>query len=407
MSRSYSCHTTTPCQLTRAKAFEPLHLPIMDNDTDATLQHYARGIYSILADIVMTTFLFGCLTVLSIISAYHLIRRGIKDFSTVFMLGSIFILYASTATDFAVKTMYVVEHGRLLNAAVAALETTSSSSTDAALSRFGQRARTISYIISGLYAINITLGDAIVWWRVWVLWRKKSIIMLGLVLILGTFVVGTVSTVHFQVDVKVQPLLSYGDIYGGISGLLTSISNVIATSLIGRKAWEHRKVLRQGPGASRGRWKTPTMKVLVLLIESGTIYSAIFCVAVINNIMMRFESKLAPSALEFLSLSTVFFTGCFVPMLAIYPTLIICIVALNRSEMDSALAVATPSDIPTNMLPSMLLRGSNTSIHLSPSIDRPLQVECGFYSVEDPSGEEGSRVPEGFKRNQSSSSCLV
>lgn len=81
--------------------------------------------------------------------------------------------------------------------------------------------------------------------------------VLGLVLILGTFgtsarhiitsnqlsiqyfssVVGTVSTIHFQVDVKVQPLLSYGDIYGGISGLLTSISNVIATSLIGRKAW--------------------------------------------------------------------------------------------------------------------------------------------------------------------------
>ena len=82
-------------------------------------------------------------------------RRGIRDFSAVFMLGSVFILYASTATDFAVKTMYVVEHGRLLNAAVAALETTSSSSTDAALSQFGQRARTISYIISGLYAINV------------------------------------------------------------------------------------------------------------------------------------------------------------------------------------------------------------------------------------------------------------
>lgn len=63
----------------------------MNNDADATLQHYARGIYSILADILMTTFLFGgflrillsrvhkadhwssgCLTVLSAIAAYHL-----------------------------------------------------------------------------------------------------------------------------------------------------------------------------------------------------------------------------------------------------------------------------------------------------------------------------------------------
>ena len=82
-------------------------------------------------------------------------RRGIRDLSAVFMLGSVFILYASTATDFAVKTMYVMEHGRLLNAAVAALETTSSSSTDAALSQFGQRARTISYVIGVLYTINV------------------------------------------------------------------------------------------------------------------------------------------------------------------------------------------------------------------------------------------------------------
>ena len=82
-------------------------------------------------------------------------RRGIKQPCTVFMLCSVFILYASTATDFAVKTVYVVEYDRLLNTAVAALEATSSSSIDAALSQFGQRARTISYVIGVLYTINV------------------------------------------------------------------------------------------------------------------------------------------------------------------------------------------------------------------------------------------------------------
>ena len=82
-------------------------------------------------------------------------RRGVKQPSTVFMLCSVFILYASTVTDFAVKTIYVVEYNRLLNTAVAALEATSSSSTDAALSQFGQRARTISYVTGVLYTINV------------------------------------------------------------------------------------------------------------------------------------------------------------------------------------------------------------------------------------------------------------
>ena len=46
--------------------------------------------------------------------------------------------------------------------------------------------------------------------------------------------------------------------------------------------------------------------------------------------MMRFESRLAPSALEFLSLSTVFFTGCVVPILVRLPSL----VAAGRTQID-------------------------------------------------------------------------
>lgn len=37
--------------------------------------------------------------------------------------------------------------------------------------------------------------------------------------------------------------------------------------------------------------------------------------AMVNNIMLHFKSSLTPSALEYLSLFTVFFTGCFVPIL--------------------------------------------------------------------------------------------
>ncbi len=65
----------------------------MNNDAANTLKHYAPGMYSVLADIVMKTFLFGafvrallpdmhkveyrfilgCLTVLSTVSVCHLV----------------------------------------------------------------------------------------------------------------------------------------------------------------------------------------------------------------------------------------------------------------------------------------------------------------------------------------------
>ncbi len=35
---------------------------------------------------------------------------------------------------------------------------------------------------------------------------------------------------------------------------------------------EHRQALRQRPG---GRWNTPAMKILVLLVESGIVYTVI------------------------------------------------------------------------------------------------------------------------------------
>ena len=71
------------------------------------------------------------------------------------MLSSVFLLYASTVTHFAAKATYVVAYGRLLNAAVAALESTPPSSTDVAFVQFGEKARTTSYIISAVIAINV------------------------------------------------------------------------------------------------------------------------------------------------------------------------------------------------------------------------------------------------------------
>ncbi|KAM5541480.1 hypothetical protein V8D89_005034 [Ganoderma adspersum] len=334
----------------------------MNATSTATLQHYTPGLHSVLTNVVMSALLLGSLTVLSTVSVGHLIRRGVKQPSTAFMLGGVLILYASSVTHFGLALSYSVEYVRLLNNSAAAL--TATSTIHAGSVQLRHSARTTSYILNFVLAVNVTLGDALVWWRVCFLWRKKSIIALGVVFITGTF-----DEFYVQPHVDLQPLRSYDDVYGGISGLLSMVTNVTATSLIGIKAWDHREVLRQGPGSARGRWNTPTMRVLMLLVESGAAYCIILGIALTNNIVSRSESaSRTPSGAAFVSVTTAFLSGCFVPVLAIYPTVIIVIVAVNWSLIDNTLAdcytSGGPSRIPSDLLSSALFRNSSVTVSI-------------------------------------------
>ncbi|KAM5541614.1 hypothetical protein V8D89_004804 [Ganoderma adspersum] len=258
---------------------------------------------------------------------------------------------------------YSVGYGRLLNEAVAAISSQDSASSigmAAALRRFEKSTKIQSHIVSLVLAIIVTVGDTIVWWRVCILWRKKLVLALGAVLMGSTFVFGIVSAIHEQIIDDIPPLLAYGDVYGGISTFLSLLTNVIATSLIGRTAWKHRKLLRQCPDYATGRWSTPTMKVLTLLLESGVVYSVILLMAMIVIILLHSKLAGTPGVAEFLSRTNLFFTGCFAMILAIYPTIIIFIVALNRSPIEGGLANATTNGVSVALLPSIVF-GSTSS----------------------------------------------
>ncbi|KAI1794338.1 hypothetical protein LXA43DRAFT_1179533 [Ganoderma leucocontextum] len=341
----------------------------MDSDTIITLQYFVTGIYDLLTDIVLSAFLFGVLTVLSIVSIAHLIRRGIKQPSTAFMLGSVLVLYVSTTTHFSVLIAYSVRCVRLVNGTVASLSSTSS--FNAALVDFRQDAKTKSYIISAALAINVAIGDAIVWWRAFALWRTRSVIALGSVLLIVTPALGIVSMIHggsgqiyIYIPLPPQIVVHNSDVYGAISGIVSLLTNMTATLLIGRKAWQHKKILSQGLGASKGRWMTPTMKVLLLLVESGTVYSIILAVAVAYNLVSSSPSGLGSSP-KFVSVIKVFLGGCFVQILAIYPTVIIFIVAINQSILEGSLVNASPSSaIPTRILPGTVVVSSSSTTHM-------------------------------------------
>lgn len=50
-------------------------------------------------------------------------------------------------------------------------------------------------------------------------------------------VLGILSAIKGEVTNDMPPLLGFADIYGGISTFLSLLTNITATSLIGRKAW--------------------------------------------------------------------------------------------------------------------------------------------------------------------------
>ncbi|PIL28298.1 hypothetical protein GSI_09587 [Ganoderma sinense ZZ0214-1] len=101
------------------------------------------------------------------------------------------------------------------------------------------------------------------------------------------------------------------------------------------------------------------MRALLLLVESGTVYSIFLTVAVAYNGVSRSRSARTSDA-QFVTATRTFLTACFAPILAIYPTIIIFVVALNRSLIDNDLANPA-SGIPS----SIAFRSSPSAVHLT------------------------------------------
>ncbi|KAM5536742.1 hypothetical protein V8D89_009581 [Ganoderma adspersum] len=203
-------------------------------------------------------------------------------------------------------------------------------------------------------AINVTLGDAIVWWRVWVLWsRSRLMLALVAVLLLATLSFGITDASYtcggtlssFQIlgpsygstTVTAVGSLFTNNGFGFIAICFSLFSNTASTALVGYKAWKHRL-------DTRVLGTTRVEGLLILLVESGVAY----CVLWIFILGSQIAWITSPSNLGATSWSTgiVYFTeGCLIAFVGIYPTLIIALVALNKSRAEtqsSGYALPTP-----------------------------------------------------------------
>ncbi|KAL0579211.1 hypothetical protein V5O48_002773 [Marasmius crinis-equi] len=107
---------------------------------------------------------------------------------------------------------------------------------------------------------------------------------------------------------------------------LSMATNVAGTAAIGYKAWIHRCVLRKYL-TTAGHHRI--QRILVLLMESGMVYTILWILQLINfvpSISESFPGQLTQQVLTSIS----------VQLVGIYPTVVIILVYMQRSLWDSS-----------------------------------------------------------------------
>ncbi|KAJ7574843.1 hypothetical protein C8J56DRAFT_977658 [Mycena floridula] len=181
---------------------------------------------------------------------------------------------------------------------------------------------------AALSRINYLLGDAVVIWRAWAIWPHS----LTVHILLGVCLAGTVVSTFVDYAYTVRLFLgkSQFDPGAGAGALILTLpllaTNIIATSLIGYKAWVYRTRIKESLNVEKTR-RTKVETVLLLLTESGIIYCILWLLVGLFAIVIK-----NPQSLGYLVPNAI------TPQLtAIYPIIVILLVALEKTKLEQTM----------------------------------------------------------------------
>ncbi|KAL1735451.1 hypothetical protein EV714DRAFT_280065 [Schizophyllum commune] len=174
-----------------------------------------------------------------------------------------------------------------------------------------------------LLALDLLVCDAIVVWRAWILWQDSRVVKVILSLCLVGSVVGVVAHLVWYAVAYLDseaPTLSL--LMVTIPLLLT---NLVATILVGLQVWYYRRNIKSI--ASPLRKRTRIEKILLLLLESGFVY----CLLWIASIALEVDGSSDDARADYYMAAS----NAYQSFAGIYPTLIVIIVAVQRSTTQS------------------------------------------------------------------------
>ncbi|GJE88348.1 hypothetical protein PsYK624_044310 [Phanerochaete sordida] len=267
--------------------------------------------------VVPEAVIFGIFTHLVVLFAFIVWRcpGGFKQTSRVIVLFICLVMYAMAATHFATTLRY---------------------STVVLLPGTGPGSATCSN--PAVLVVNIILSDCIVVWRAWVLWRKRRVVIaISAILILATLILSCLSVRGQCYPPSNLYIDDFGDPFGLAAIVISFLTNVWATALVGYKAWEHRRSMHLvslgGNACTRGA------KSLVIIFESGALYCALwaFLVAYIalytHSLADWYQNQ---GELHFIDGMGSLFNTVLIDVIGMYPTALMLTIYLANSPIETA-----------------------------------------------------------------------
>ncbi|KAI0252400.1 hypothetical protein BJV78DRAFT_353123 [Lactifluus subvellereus] len=251
-----------------------------------------------LAAHICETFFFGVYSALFAFSTFFMLCKGLSSRTRNAMLVVSVVMYAVSASHWALSTSIVAR---------------------------GSRALALSEELVLLYVpvVNLVLSDSIVLWRAWVLWNRRFILFVPpLIFILCTLAISIASAVFIYEGSRTNSVrkTDMSRILRWSICALTIGTNLWATCLIFIRTWQQRRFLRRRFGDENATGKAES--ALGFLVESGAFYLCIW--------------------LTFVTVATVglptnmvlIFRISIVQIVGIYPTAIFVVVTMRLSAAD-------------------------------------------------------------------------
>ncbi|GJE87225.1 hypothetical protein PsYK624_033080 [Phanerochaete sordida] len=195
---------------------------------------------------------------------------------------------------------------------------------------------------NALLSLNMSLGDGVILWRVWVLWRgDRGVQITSFALLLSALAMLLWSTVS-------NNLTDYQSYMFSIAICISWVTNIWSTAMIFWRAWIHR---RQVGTHMRAGSRTRAEAALLLFVESGLLYCLIwvpFVAQAVGNILSSFIANYPAfesyAGISFTSAMRIWQSAAMIDIVGMYPTAVILLVEVSSYYAQRALSL---KDMPT------------------------------------------------------------
>ncbi|KAF7346171.1 hypothetical protein MSAN_01843900 [Mycena sanguinolenta] len=247
------------------------------SNTDASiLKDYGRNTTQDLTRIISETIFLSIYGVFFALAVYSILRRGLRSRISIIMLLVVMYLFGASMVQWVVDLFQLIKNFHNL---FTTTDVPIPDRIDLAVDTFEK----FALLQELLFVLNMIIADAVVIWRTWAVWQGRiAAIVMPCVLLLAAFVFVLIDITCNAYD-GTKPLPGGGVICPQASKTVWALSvttNIVCTLLIGFKAWQHRKMMKQLNMGRKVRGMS-IENILSLLVESGFIYSFLWLIQVI------------------------------------------------------------------------------------------------------------------------------